>query len=138
MLAVSIGGGDAAAGTVYRSLRFTNISGQGCTLQGFPGVSYVAGDGGTQVGPAADRDGAKGAAVTLKPGAVASVTLAMTNVHNFDAPTCHPTPTRGLRIYPPNETASLYVATAGLGCTAPTLPSPQLRVSTMKAGPGER
>jgi hypothetical protein len=138
MLAVSLGGGDAAAGTVYRFLRFTNTSGRTCTIQGFPGVSYVAGENGTQVGPAAERVEAKGPPVTLKPGAVASVTLGMTNVQNFEPATCHPTSVRGLRVYPPNETASLFVPTSGTGCAAPQLPGSQLGVGTMKPGPGER
>jgi hypothetical protein len=138
MLAVSIGGGDAAAGTVYQFLRFTNTSNRTCTIQGFPGVSYVAGENGTQVGPAADREGTKGAAVQLKPGAVASAAVGLANVQNFDPQTCHPTPVRGLRVYPPNETASLFVAQDGTGCAATKLPGTQLTVSTIKAGPGER
>ncbi|MFE6613334.1 DUF4232 domain-containing protein [Amycolatopsis sp. NPDC057786] len=37
-------------------------------IQGFPGVSYVAGDDGHQVGKAADRTGDKGGVVELRPG----------------------------------------------------------------------
>src|SRR5947209_10417753 len=36
-LKLSIGHGDAAAGTAYRPLRFTNSGQRSCTIQGFPG-----------------------------------------------------------------------------------------------------
>ena len=37
-------------------------------------------------------------------------------VANFDAAVCKPTPVRGLRVYPPGDTASLFVPAAGTGC----------------------
>ncbi|HEV7791777.1 MAG TPA: DUF4232 domain-containing protein [Pseudonocardia sp.] len=136
-LSVSLGPGGGAAGTVYAPLRFSNKGSPPCVIQGFAGVSYVTGDNGTQVGPAAERDGVKGAPVTLAPGAVASASLAMVQVLNYDEAVCRPTPTRGLRVYPPGDTASVFVPIAGTGC-AGTPPGPQLRISTVKAGPGER
>ncbi|HEY1969683.1 MAG TPA: DUF4232 domain-containing protein [Pseudonocardia sp.] len=140
MLVLSFGEHDGvAAGTASRSLRFTNTSGRRCTLRGFPGVSYVTGDNGTQVGPAAERDGVKGPVVMMNPGATASVTVEITNTQNFDAATCHPTPVRGLRVYPPNERAALFIAMPGVGCAVPTLRpfGRQLGVTTIQTGPGE-
>ncbi|WP_037075432.1 DUF4232 domain-containing protein [Pseudonocardia spinosispora] len=136
MLALSLGRGGGAAGSVYQSLRFTNVSGKTCTLQGFPGVSYVTGDNGTQVGEPAVRVGTKGDVVTVAPGATASVELGMVNVGNYDAAVCKPTPVKGLRVYPPNETASLFIPSPGTGC-AGTPPGQQLKVTTMKAGQGD-
>ncbi|MDT7655900.1 MAG: hypothetical protein QOF38_615 [Pseudonocardiales bacterium] len=136
-LSVTLGPGGGAAGTVYAPLRFSNKGSRPCVIQGFAGVSYVTGDNGTQVGPAAERDGVKGAPVTLAPGAVASASLAMVQVLNYDESVCKPTPTRGLRVYPPGDTASVFVPVAGTGC-AGSPPGPQLRISTVKAGPGER
>lgn len=136
MLALGLGNGQGAAGTTYRSVRFTNVSGKTCTLQGFPGVSYVAGDNGKQVGQPAVHEGTKGAVVTVAPGATASVELGMVNVQNFDASVCRPTPVKGLRVYPPNETASLFIPAAGTGC-AGTPPGQQLKVTTMKPGQGD-
>jgi hypothetical protein len=136
-LSVTLGPGGGAAGTVYAPLRFSNKGSRPCVIQGFAGVSYVTGDNGTQVGPAAERDGVKGAPVTLAPGAVASASLAMVQVLNYDESVCKPTPTRGLRVYPPGDTASVFVPIAGTGC-AGSPPGPQLRISTVKAGPGER
>ncbi|MDT7751542.1 MAG: hypothetical protein QOD96_5204 [Pseudonocardiales bacterium] len=136
-LSVTLGPGGGAAGTIYAPLRFSNKGSRPCVIQGFAGVSYVTGDNGTQVGPAAEREGVKGAPVTLAPGAVASASLAMVQVLNYDESVCRPTPTRGLRVYPPGDTASVFVPVAGTGC-AGSPPGPQLRISTIKAGPGER
>ena len=134
-LKLSLGPGDGAAGHVFQALRFTNSSAQNCVIVGFPGVSYVTGSNGTQVGAPAVRDGAKGGQILLKPGQVASAVVTLTDVGVFDAATCKPTPTLGLRVYPPDSTASMFVAQNGTGC-AGTTPSPQLRVQTIKPGLG--
>jgi hypothetical protein len=134
-LSLKLGGGDAAAGTTYRALVFTNKGTRTCTMQGFPGVSYVAGDDGHQVGPAAFRDGAKGPAVTLKPGASAFVDIGFVQVGNFDANVCKPTEVTGLRVYPPHDYDSMFLANPGTGC-AGTPPGNQLTVNTVKAGAG--
>src|ERR1022692_3076667 len=38
--------GDGAAGTIFYTLKFTNLSGHACTLFGHPGVSAVSLSGG--------------------------------------------------------------------------------------------
>jgi len=134
-LQLSHGSGDGAAGHVYESLRFTNISGRPCLIGGFPGVSYVTGTNGQQVGAPAQRDGSAGPAITLAPGAVASAQVTMTDVGVFDPAVCQPTPTNGLRVYPPDDTTAMFVAQDGTGC-AGNPPEAQLRVQTVKAGPG--
>jgi hypothetical protein len=126
-----VGKGDAAAGTVYGALVFTNTGGKSCVIQGFPGVSYVAGSGGQQVGPAAVRVGAKGKAITLAPGASAQAPVGFTQVRNYDEAVCRPTPVRGLRVYPPHETASIFVPLDGTGC-AGNPPGQQLSVKTVQ------
>ena len=105
-----------------------------CELRGFPGVSYVAGDDGHQVGPAAAMSGPRGGEVVLKPGAAAAAQLQLVNVANFDAAVCRPTPVRGLRVYPPGDTTSLYVERAGTGC-AGAPPGNQLSVQTLTPAP---
>jgi hypothetical protein len=131
-LRATLGAGDAAAGSVYRPLLFTNSAARTCALRGFPGVSYVGGDDGHQVGPAAQEVGDRGGAVTLRPGGQAAATVQFVQVANFDAAVCRPTPVRGLRVYPPGDTASLFVAADGTGC-AGTPPGPQLTVRTTGA-----
>lgn len=131
-LTVSLGATEGAAGSVYRVLVFTNRGNRSCELQGFPGVSYVAGDDGHQVGSAAARTGDRGKSVPIAPGGTASAQLRQVNVANFDAATCQPTPVRGLRVYPPGETAAIFVPLGGTGC-AGTPSGPQLTVQAVTA-----
>ena len=129
-LSLSLGTGDAATGSVYRPLIFTNTSSHTCELRGFPGVSYVAGDDGHQVGPAADMSGERGGQVAVAPGGRAQAQLQLVNVQNFDPAACHPVPVRGLRVYPPGDTASLFVQMDGTGCSTPP-PGNQLSIQTV-------
>ena len=129
-LRVTLGAAGGAAGSVYRPLVFTNAGGRACELRGFPGVSYVAGDDGHQVGPAAQMSGERGVQVTIPPGGSAAADLQLVQVRNFDPAACRPTPVLGLRVYPPGDTAALFVPAAGTGC-AGTPPGPQLSVRTI-------
>lgn len=134
-LKLSLRDGGATAGTFYRYLVFTNKGSRTCTIQGFPGVSYVAGDDGHQVGPAAYRVGKKGPAITLKPGDSAHADVGFVQVRNYDPAVCKPTPVRGLRVYPPHEYDSMFVPSPGTGC-AGTPPGNQLTVATVEPGKG--
>lgn len=134
-LDLRLGGGDSAAGTTYRAVVFTNKGSRTCTIQGFPGVSYVAGDDGHQVGPSAKRTGTKGPVITLKPGDSAFADVGFVQVRNYDEAQCKPTEVRGLRIYPPHEYDSMFLANPGTGCAA-TPPGNQLTVGTVQAGAG--
>lgn len=126
----SLTDGDAGAGSRFATLVLTNTG--TCELTGFPGVSYVAGEDGHQVGPAAAMDGERGGAVRLDVGGSAGAALRLVNVANYDAAVCMPTPVTGLRVYPPGDTASLFVPAAGTGC-AGTPPGNQLSVRTLAA-----
>lgn len=134
-LKLSLKGGDAGAGHVYVNVVFTNKGSRTCTIQGFPGVSYVTGDSGRQVGEAAKRIGSKGPVITLSPGKSAYAPVDEVNVHNYDPAACKPTSTRGLRIYAPHDTAAMFVEQSGTGCTG-TVPGHQLSVKTVVAGSG--
>jgi hypothetical protein len=131
-LAASLGEADAGAGSVFRTLVFTNTGSRTCELGGFPGVSYVAGEDGHQVGPAAEMSGERGGDVRMGVGGTAGAQLRLVNVGNYDAAVCMPTPVRGLRIYPPGDTAALFVPMEGTGC-AGTPPGAQLSVQTVTA-----
>ena len=128
---LSLGQGDAGAGSAYRPLLIKNVSAGPCVIQGFPGVSYVAGADGHQVGKDAFREGTKGNAVKLNPGQTAVADIQFVNVQNFDPGTCRPTPVRGLRIYLPQETASNFVPSEGTGCAGTKIPGNQLAVKTV-------
>lgn len=136
-LKLSLGRAEGAAGTVYRPLVFTNIAGHQCVLQGFPGVSYVGGDDGHQIGAAAYRAGTKGGPVTLNQGESAFADLGLVNVQNFDPATCRPEQARGLRVYPPQETASMFVDLPATACANPNIPGSQITVKTIAKGTGQ-
>ncbi len=128
---LALGQGDAGAGSTYRPLLITNSSSKPCLVQGFPGVSYVAGADGHQVGKDAFREGSKGNAVKLNPGQTAAADLQFVNVQNFDSNTCQPTAVKGLRIYLPQETASNFLPSEGTGCASTKIPGNQLAVKTV-------
>lgn len=134
-LRLGLGNGDGATGTVYRPLQFTNVGGRTCEIQGFPGVSYVTGDSGQQVGEPAFREGSKGPAITLTPGMSVYAEVGFVQAGNFDPAECQPTTVRGLRIYPPHEYDSMFVPVEGTGC-AGAPPNHQLTVGTVQANPG--
>jgi hypothetical protein len=134
-LDVSLGAEEGTAGTVYRALVFTNTGRRTCTIQGFPGVSFVTGDDGHQVGEAARRVDEKGPRVTLKPGETANSAVGFVNIGNFDPVACQPTAVRGLRVYPPHDRKSEFVPFETTGC-AGDLPGGQLTVRTVHEGVG--
>lgn len=111
-------GGGAGASQLHVDLVLTNASGASCTLQGWPGVSFVGGGDGTQLGVPAvlDRD-TEHPTVTLAPGASASAPLHYTQAGVFPDAECGMTPADGLRVYPPGSTASLFVAWPQAACS---------------------
>lgn len=97
------------AGQYYAQLVLTNISGTTCTLTGFPGVSYVTA-GGVQSGNPAQRTGGPARTVTLRPHASAAAALHDSNgISGYDPKQCDLTSVEGLRVYPPNQKAALFV-----------------------------
>jgi hypothetical protein len=133
-------GDDAGAGSTYPAVQFTNTSSKSCVMEGFPGVSYVTGDSGQQVGGAASRSGSIGPEVTLAPGAMASAIVQMAQTANFDAGQCKPVAVRGLRIYAPDDTAALFLPFSGsqtTACSSTSIPNgTQMSVQTVKSGSG--
>ncbi len=136
-LKLSFGAGDAGMNQQERVLRFTNSGSQACVIVGFPGVSYVTGDDGHQVGAAATRDGGMRPQITLQPGDVASTVIHSVNPGVFDPSACKETPVRGYRVYAPDDTAAMFIPlpSGTTGC-AGTTPDPQLSVYSIQPGPG--
>src|SRR5438477_2041615 len=101
--------GNGAAGTVFYELKFTNLSGRTCHLRGFPGVSAVD-LAGHRVGRAASRSHAtRVRTIVLAHGATATATLQIVEAGNFSPSACHQVTAAGLRVFPPNQTASKVV-----------------------------
>jgi hypothetical protein len=102
------GPGAGSAGHVTSTLLLRNTGSAACTLRGYPGVSFVDAHG-HRLGIPAGREGPAGATVTLRPGASAGARLTIADVGVYPPAECRPTRASGLRVYPPGETAALYV-----------------------------
>ncbi|HEV2375193.1 MAG TPA: DUF4232 domain-containing protein [Streptosporangiaceae bacterium] len=109
-LAVWVGAddGNAAAGTIYYPLEFTNVSGHTCSLYGFPGVSAID-PAWRQLGSPAGWEKQTPHTVILGPGATAHAVLAYSNAVVGGAPGCHPVNTASeLRVYPPDRRTAVH------------------------------
>ena len=120
------------AGGVIVTLVFTNASGAACTLYGYPGVSLVS-SAQTQIGLAAKRSGTAVKLITLGPGATASASLQIVDALNFPSTTCDPVKAAYLRVYPPNQTASVLLANTSQTCSKPVQ---TLTINPVQAGSG--
>jgi Protein of unknown function (DUF4232) len=107
----------AAAGSSVYDLVLTNVGSVTCTVAGYPGVSYVTGAAGTIVGAPAQRDASSPAVtVALAPGQAALSTLTEADAYNYPPTSCRLTAVTGLRVYPPDQTAALFVAQPTQAC----------------------
>jgi Protein of unknown function (DUF4232) len=119
-LRVKQGVGQGYAGGVYEVIDFTNTSGSTCTLYGYPGVSLVSGPPYTQIGLAAKRSTSTPVKlVTLAPGATGNALLQIVDALNYPSASCGPTKATALKIYPPNQTAPVYLPNTASGCAKP-------------------
>jgi Protein of unknown function (DUF4232) len=100
---------DAAAGSTYLTLEFTNLSGRACTLEGYPGVSAVD-LAARRIGSAGGRNRRQAArAVTLATGATARAVLQIVQAANYPSATCRQVPAAGLRVFPPGSTRAKLI-----------------------------
>ncbi len=98
--------GDAAAGTTYFKLNFTNLSGHTCTLEGFPYVLGVSLSG-HQIGKSALLDHTSTPhIVAIGNGKTASAVLGIVVTGNFSSSQCHPVTAAGLKVYAPTGVAT--------------------------------
>jgi hypothetical protein len=121
--------GSGAAGSSYYNLEFTNLSSHACSLIGYPGVSAIS-VAGQQLGSAASHDPEHPAAlITLTSGSAnagldgfqtgntATVVLVITDAGNYSNSACRRVVAAGLRVYPPNQTASKLVSFPFVACS---------------------
>ncbi len=126
----------------HTGLQLRNVGSSACTLYGYPGVSWVAGADGHQVGAAAvrqpDASGGTEKSVTLAPGALASAPLDIVDAAVLSPSECEPVPVRGLRVYPPGERAALFIplptSTGGYGECSLVTKVPTLTVGYVQPG----
>ncbi|WP_300676084.1 DUF4232 domain-containing protein [Nocardioides sp.] len=121
MTKVSFGNTDGAAGSIYGTMRVTNVSTRTCTIHGYGGISYVGHGNGTQIGAAADRTAARVGTVTLRPRQSATAQVRMVEAGDYGRRHCRPTAVDGFRVYLPGETHSKYVAYPTTGCANPNV-----------------
>jgi hypothetical protein len=128
---VKLGGSEGAAGSIYVTLDFTNVSGGPCTLYGYPGAS-LASSSGTEVSPGASRSTTTAESlVTLDAGSTAHAVMQIADAGNYDASSCDPKPTTEIKVFPPDQTAALYVSYATSACVKQ---ENQLSISTLQSG----
>jgi hypothetical protein len=121
------------AGGFDVTIGFTNTSTATCTLYGYPGVSLVSASH-TQIGLPATRLGTVPVKlVTLASGATASALVQIADAVNFPSPACGSVKAAYLRIFPPNQTAPVYLANTSRTCAKPV---PTLTVTAVQAGSG--
>lgn len=131
-LTLALAGDDGGSGMMKTGydLRFTNRSQSDCQLWGSPGVSFVTGDDGKQVGEPATRiDRSQGKQVVLRPGATAASPLTITKPDAYPPERCVLVQVRGLRVYAPGDTASMFVDAPQQTCSA--LGEPTMSVGTV-------
>ena len=109
--------GDGAAGSVFYKLKFTNLSGHTCTLNGFPFINAVSLTG-SLLGHRAGFTGGPAHQVTLGQGQTATALLQIVNVLNFPAAQCKPVTAAGFRVFPPNQTRAKVVPFPFGACSA--------------------
>ncbi|MFP3579893.1 DUF4232 domain-containing protein [Arthrobacter sp. SIMBA_036] len=108
--------GGGAAGSVYEKLIVTNTGTTACTIEGFAGVSLTADANGAPIGEAATRETTTPVTtVNLAPGKSAWAQIRYTQAGNYGD--CTKVAAAGFRIYPPNDTASLFVAEPHGACS---------------------
>jgi hypothetical protein len=116
---VDISQGGGAAGSTYLPIDFTNSSGRACSMYGFPGVSFVTGRGGSQIGAAAARnDGFSPVPVTLAAHGSAHAWLQVAQAGNYPASTCHMVTATWLRVFPPGDRVPAYVSHTFSACSS--------------------
>jgi hypothetical protein len=137
---VDVAQGGAAAGSIYVPIDFTNTSGGACTLEGYPGVSFVRSPSGSRLGkPAARNPAATAAMVTLAPGGVAHATLRVAEAGNYSQSACSPVMAHWLKIFPPNQATAIYARYEVQACSArlPAKLGSQLAVYVVRPGAGK-
>jgi len=118
-------GGGSSAGATRVAIILRNTGARSCTLQGWPGVSFVGGGNGTQIGNAATLDrSTPHQTLTLRPSGEVQAVVTVRDAGDWDSATCHPRVTDGFRVIPPGSRQSLFVPATGAlfeSCAAPAV-----------------
>jgi hypothetical protein len=136
-LKLGIGQSNGTAGSVVIPLQFRNASSTACSLYGYPGVSFVTGVGGSQIGASAGEDPAAARMlVTVAAGSTVHALLQVTVAQNFPAAKCKLVTAHWLKVFPPGQTAPLYQKYTSATCSSPSKAVRVLNVQTVLPGGG--
>ncbi|MGG5174550.1 DUF4232 domain-containing protein [Pseudarthrobacter sp. J1763] len=108
------GTGGGAAGSNYIKLILTNKGTSNCLLKGYSGVSLTAGPTGEPIGKPADRTAETPVDVILKPGQSGHAVLQYNQPGKYQG--CQQVQAAGIRIYPPEDTGSVFIARPMAAC----------------------
>ena len=130
-LQTNVGGG--AAGSQYVPISFTNTSGTACVMYGFPGVSFVTGPNGSQIGaPAARQASFPSVTVTVAAHATAHAWLQVAEAGDYPPSTCQPVTAHWLKVYPPANTVASYIGHTFTACSSAKVTL--MRIDPVRAG----
>lgn len=97
---------NGAAGTIFYTLNFTNLSGSTCTLRGYAGVSALS-LAGRQLGQSAKRDSSTPVrTITIRNGGSARATLGIVETGNFSSSLCGAVTAAGVKVFPPGQASA--------------------------------
>ena len=134
-LKANTGGG--AAGSTYLPIEFTNTSGSACALYGYPGVSFVTGQNGSQIGAPAKRSGSfANVTVTVASHATAHAWLQVAEADNYPASSCHAVSAHFLKVYPPGNTAPAYISYSDQTCSSAKVAT--MTIDPVRTGPAQQ
>jgi hypothetical protein len=126
--------GGGAAGSYGELLVFRNTSSRSCTMFGYPGVSFVGGGSGQQVNDPFRRDTGTPVAVTVAPGGAAHALMLFVHPEAYPSGSCQAVQVDGYRVYPPDETAAVFVAAPQQACSVKGAGVP--RIGVVQPGTG--
>ena len=109
---------NGTAGTFFYGLKFTNLSGNPCTLRGYPGVSAVDVNGHRVGRPASRFTGHPIHTIMLLAGQTATASVGIVDVGAVPPSSCHAVTAAGFRVYPPGQRSSRVVPFPFRTCSA--------------------
>jgi hypothetical protein len=107
-LRVTEGMSQGTAGSMVTDLDFRNVGTVTCTMEGFPGVSFLD-VAGRQIGAPASRSAQLPTRVTLRRDARAASALQVAQAANYPVGDCRPLTAVALRVYPPGSRGSVVI-----------------------------
>lgn len=127
-LRLTVRDADSGAGQFHQQVILTN-RGSTCTLYGYPGASFLDGQG-RLLGSPADQSPGLVRRLVLHADEAVSAVLSVSNAGAYPDSRCRPQQAARLRIYPPGDRLPLLTADPLLVCSVPG--SGQLHISPLQ------